>query len=87
VNSNLFGATLGGDVLSAHQRRSPLGAGKVDEILGYERYRAPRAPLPRGVGRRVDDNLPNDSPAGVVRIAAGDEKPCERLGHTDGFRI
>jgi hypothetical protein len=87
VESNLFGATLGGDVLRARQRRSPLGAGKVDEILGYERYRAPRASLPRGISRGVDDNLPNGSPTGVVRIAAGDKEPCERLGHPDGLRI
>jgi hypothetical protein len=68
-------------MLGACQRRPPTVAGKPDEILRYQRYRAPRAPLPRRVSRRIDDNLTHDSPTGMVRIATGDEKPGQRLRH------
>ena len=87
VNSDLLGAPLGGNVLSTRQRRAPSVTREADEILGDQRDRTPRAPLPRGVGRRVDDNLPDNSPPRVVRIATRDEKPCQGLGHPDGPRI
>jgi hypothetical protein len=87
VHSDLFGTTLGGDVLSARQWRAPTVAGQADEILGDQRYRAARAPLPRGVGRRVDDNLPDGPPTGVVGIATRNEKPRQSLGYPDGSRI
>jgi hypothetical protein len=81
VNGDLLGATLGGDMLGARQRRPPTLAGKPDEILRYQRYRAPRAPLPRRVRRRIDDDLTHDSPTRMVRIATRNEEPGQRLGH------
>jgi hypothetical protein len=84
VRSDLFRAPLCGDVLGAGQLRAPTVAGKGDEILGDHRYRASRALLPRRVGRRVDDNLTDDSPTGVVRVTTRNKKPRERVGHPVG---
>ncbi len=75
VNGDLLGAALGGDVLSARQWRPATVAGKPEEIFRHQRYRAPRAPLPWRVSRRIDDNLTHDSPTSVVRIAARNEEP------------
>jgi hypothetical protein len=83
VNGDLLGAALGGDMLGACQRRPTAIAGKPEEILRYERDRAPRAPLPRRVSRRIDDNLTHDSPTGMVRIATRDEEPGQRLGYPE----
>jgi hypothetical protein len=87
VNGNLLGSALGGDMLSACQRRPPTLASKPDEILRHQRYRAPRAPLPRRVRRRIDDNLTHDSPTGMVRIATRNEKSGQRLGHPHSFGL
>jgi hypothetical protein len=84
VRSDLFGAPLGGDVLGVGQLRPPTVAAKGDEILGDHRYRAPRALLPWRVGRRVDDNLTDDSPTSVVRVATRNKKPRECIGHPVG---
>jgi hypothetical protein len=84
VAGDLLNAALGGDMLGAHQRRPAMVAGQSDEILRYQRNRAPRAPLPRRVGGRFDDNLTHDSPASMVRIATRNQKPRQRLGHTLG---
>jgi hypothetical protein len=87
VNGDLFGAALGGDVLSAHQRRAPTVTRKADQVLGYQRHGAARALLPRCLGRRVDDDLPDDSPSRMVRIAACDQKARERLCHPESSRL
>jgi acetyl esterase len=81
VNGDLLGAALSGDMLGARQRRAPTVAGEPDEILRYERYRAPRALFPRRVSRRIDDDLTHDSPPSMVRIATRNQKPGQRLGH------
>ncbi len=81
MNGDLLSAALGGDMLGACQRGPATVAGKPQEILRYQRYRAPRAPLPRRVSRRIDDDLTHDSPTGMVRIAAHNEEPGERLGY------
>jgi hypothetical protein len=81
VTGDLFGATLSGHVLSARQLRSATVACEADQVLSYQRDRPPRAFLPRGVGRRVHNDLTHDSPARMVRIAARDKKSRERLGH------
>jgi hypothetical protein len=75
VSRDLLGATLRGDVLGACQRRPAAIACKPDEIFRHKRYRAPSAPLPRRVSRRIDDNLTNSSPTCMVRIATRNEKP------------
>lgn len=74
-------------MLGACQRRPATVAGKPEEIFGHQRYRAPRAPLPRRVSRRIDDNLTHDSPTRMVRIAARNEEPGQRLGypHSSGL--
>ena len=51
--------------------------GECDEILGDHRHRASRTLLPRRIGRRVDDNLTDDSPTSVMRVATRNEKPRE----------
>jgi hypothetical protein len=53
-------------VLGPGQRCAPAVAGEADEILGDQPYGSPRAFLPRRIGRRVDDNLSDDPPAGVM---------------------
>jgi hypothetical protein len=87
VDSDLFGAPLGGDVLGAGQLRPPTVACEGDEILGDHWHRASRALLPRRVGRRVDDNLTDDSPTSVMRVATRNKKPRERIGHSIGSRL
>jgi hypothetical protein len=82
MNRDLLGAALGGDMLGACQRRPATIFGKPEEILRHEWYRAPRAPLPRRVSRRIDDNLTHDSPTGMVRIAPRYEKPGQRIRYT-----
>ncbi len=83
VGGDLFSTALSGDVLRADQRRAATVAGETDEVLGDQGHRSPRTLLPWGVRSRVDDDLTHHSPSGVVRVAACDEKPCERLGHPD----
>jgi hypothetical protein len=84
VKSDLFGAPLGGDVLCVGQLRPPMVAGECDEVLGDHRYCASRTLLPGRIGRRVDDNLTDDSPTSVMRIATRNKKPRERVGHSMG---
>jgi hypothetical protein len=87
VGSDLLDPPPGGEVLSMSQLHPTRVACKRHEITGNDRYRAPRALLPRRIGGRVDDDLTDDSPAGVVRITARDEKPRERIRHALGSRI
>ena len=87
VDGDLFRASLGGDVLGVGQLRPPAVAAERDQILGDDRYRASRAFLPWRVGRRVDDDLTDDSPTGVMRIAPRDQKPRQRVGHALGFGL
>ena len=87
VNRDLLGAALGGDMLGAGQRRPARVIGKPEEILRDQRHRPPRAPLPRRVSRRIDDNLTHDSPTTMVRIATRNEEPGQRLSypHSSGL--
>ena len=87
MNSDLFGAPLGGDVLGVGQLRPPTVAGQCDEILGDHRYGASRTLLPRRIGCRVDDNLTDDSPTSVMRVATRNKKPRERVGDSIGSRL
>jgi hypothetical protein len=88
MNRDLLGAALGGNMLGACQRRPATVAGKPEEILRHERYGASRAPLPRRVSRRIDDNLTHDSPTSMVRIATRNQESRQRLGypHSSGLR-
>jgi hypothetical protein len=81
VNRDLLSAALSGDMLGAGQRRPATVAGKPEEIFRHKRYRAPSAPLPRRVSRRIDDNLTHNSPTSMVRIATRNEEPGQRLGY------
>ncbi len=87
MNGDLFGATLGSDMLSTRQLRAATVASKVDEILGYQRHRASRALFPGRVGRRIDHYLTDDAPTRVVGIATCNEKPGERLRHPQRSRF
>jgi hypothetical protein len=80
VAGDLLRAALGGDVLGAGERGAPALVGQVAQVLGDERDGAARAPLPRRVGGGVDDDLADDAPPGVARLAAADEEARERLG-------
>jgi len=82
VTSDLFGAPLSCDVLSARQLRTPTAAREADQVLGHQRDCPPRTLLPRRVRRRVDDDLTHDSPPCVVGIAARNEKPGECVRHS-----
>jgi len=85
VRGDLFCAALRGDVLGVRQLRSSAVAGQGHEILGHHRDGAPCALLPWRIRGRVDDDLAHHAPAGVVRIAACDEKPRQRVG--DALRL
>jgi hypothetical protein len=87
MNSDLFGTTLGSDMLSTRQLRPATVASKADEIRGYQRHRASRALLPGRVGRRIDHYLTDDAPTRVVGIATGNEKPGERFRHPQRSRL
>ena len=80
MHGDFLGAALGGDVLGTRQRSAPLAAGQGHQVVGDQPHGSPRAFLPGRIGRRVHDNLTHDPPAGVVGVAAGDEKPGQRLG-------
>ena len=81
MTGDLLGAALGGDVLGANQRRTPPFAGQTEQVIGDEWHCPPCAFLPWRIGRRVDDDLTDDPPARVVRVAAGHEKPRQSLGY------
>ena len=81
VTGDLFGATLSGHMLGARQLRSATVTRQADQVLSYQRHRPPRAFLPRGIGRRVHDDLTHDAPPRVVRIATRDQESRERLCH------
>ncbi len=81
VAGDLFGTTLSGHMLSAHQLRSATVAREIDQVLSHQRNRPPRAFLPWGVGRRVHNDLTHDSPARMVGITPCDKKSRERLCH------
>jgi hypothetical protein len=87
VNGDLLGTTLGGDMLGAREGRPARVTGEPDEIVRDQWYRAPRASLPGRVSRRIDDHLTHHSPTGMVRIATRHEKPGQRVGHPDSFRL
>ena len=87
VNRDLFGASLGSDVLSPRQLRAATVAREADQVLGHQRHGPPRAPFPRRIGRRVNDDLTHDPPARMMRIAARDKKARERLGNIDCSRL
>ena len=84
MNSDLFGAPLGGDVLGVGQLRPPTVAGERDQIFGDHRYCASRTLLPWRIGCRIDDNLTDDSPTSVMRVATRNKKPRERIGQSRG---
>jgi hypothetical protein len=87
VYGDLFGAPLRGDVLSARELRAATGAGQADEIVSDHWDGTARTFLPRRIRSRVDDDLANDPPTGVMRIAARNEKSCERLSHPYCVRL
>ncbi|HEX3802728.1 MAG TPA: hypothetical protein VHV75_07825 [Solirubrobacteraceae bacterium] len=80
MGGDLFGSALRSDVLGVRQLGPPGASSKGEEIVGDHRYRASRALLPWRVGGRIDDDLADYPPAGVMRIAACDKKPRERVG-------
>jgi hypothetical protein len=84
VNSDLFGAPLGGDVLGVGQLRPPTVAGERDQILGDHRYRTSRTLLPWRIGCGIDDNLTDDSPTSVMRVATRNKKARQRIGQSRG---
>jgi hypothetical protein len=87
VDGDLFGASLGGNVLRLGELGAPAVTTETDQILGDDRHRPSRALFPGRVGRRVDDNLPDDSPTGVMRVAPRDQEPRQRIGHALGFGL
>jgi hypothetical protein len=84
MGSDLLDPPLRGDVLGMSQLHPSGVACKRHEIAGNDRYRAPCAFLPRRVSSRVDDDLTDDPPTRVVRVAPRDEKPRQSIGHALG---
>jgi hypothetical protein len=74
-------------MLSPGQRRPAPLADQAEEVLRHRRDRPPGTPLPRGVRRGVDDDLADDAPAGVMGLAAGEQKAGECLGQDDCIRL
>jgi hypothetical protein len=87
VRGNLLGSALSGDVLCTRQLSPPGRSSERNQIVGDHRHSASRALLPRSIGSRINDHLADDPPAGVVRIATGDEKPREGLGDLLGVGL
>lgn len=81
---NLLGATLGGDVLHLHQLRAPTLAGEIQQVLRDQGHGPASASLPRRVRGRVDNDLTDYTPAGVVGVTTGDQEPRQGLSHADG---
>jgi hypothetical protein len=87
VNGDLLCAALGGDMLGARQRRPAMVTGEPDEVIRYQWYRAPRAPFPGRVSRRINDDLTYHSPTSMVRVTTRDEKPGQRVGHGHSLKL
>jgi hypothetical protein len=87
MGGDLFSSALRSDVLRLRQPGAPGGSSEGEEIVGDHRYRASRALLPWRVSGRIDDHLADDAPAGVMRIATRNEKPCERVGNPLGVGL
>ena len=87
MGGDLFGSPLSGDVLGVRQLGPPGGSSKGDEIVGDHRYSSSRTLLPRRVRGRIDDDLADDPPASVMRIATCDQKPRERVGDPLGLGV
>jgi hypothetical protein len=87
MDGDLFRTPLCSDVLRLDQQRPPAVATQADQILGDQRNCTPRALLPGCVGRRVDDDLTDDSPTSVMRVATRDQKPRQCVGHALGFGL
>jgi hypothetical protein len=87
MHGDLFDSAPCRDVLSARERSAPGDLSEADQVTGYQRHGTPGTFLPRRVGGRIDDDLTEDSPTRVVRIAARNKKPPERLCHSLRFRL
>jgi hypothetical protein len=74
-------------MLGPGERRAAAFADQAQEVLGDLGHRPPGAPLPRGVGGRVDDDLTDDPPTLVMGFAAGDEEVGKRLRDDDAPRL
>jgi hypothetical protein len=80
VRCDLLGSPLSRDVLYVRQLGPPGRSSQDDEIFGDQRDSASRTFLPWRVRGRIDNDLPDDSPPGVMRIATCDQEPGERVG-------
>lgn len=87
VGGDLFGSPLSGDVLGVTELRPSGGSSEGDEIVSDHRYSSSRAFLPRRVCGGLDDDLADDAPARVMRIATCDQKPCERVRDALGVGV
>jgi hypothetical protein len=87
VGRDLLGAALCGRVLDADEAGVPVLGRDPQEVLADGRDRAPGALLPRRVGRGVHDDLADDAPARVARLAARDEESRQRVGEDDAVRL
>jgi hypothetical protein len=87
VGRDLFGSPLRGDVLGMSQLGPSGGSGQGYQIVGDYRHGSPGAFLPWRVCGGIDDDLADNPPAGVMRVATCDQKPCERLRNALGVRV
>ena len=87
MTGDLLGTALRRDVLCRLELGATALTGKAQQVVGYDRHRATGTSLPRRIGSRVHHNLTDDSPAVVVRVAAGDEEARECLGNSGRSRL
>ena len=81
MRRDLFGASLGGDVLCLCELCTSAVTRKGDQVPGHHRHRSAGALLPGSVRGGVDHDLPHGTPAGMVGVAAGDQEARQGIGH------
>ena len=85
--SDLLGPAACRGVLDTDETGVPVFGGDPQQVLADGRDRAPRALLPRRVGRGIHDDLPDDAPARMPRLTARDEEPGQRIREDDTVRL
>ena len=85
--SDLLGPAPCRGVLDTDETGVPVLGGDPQQVLADGRDRAPRALLPRSVGRGIHDDLPYDAPARMPRLTARDEEPGQRIREDDTVRL
>lgn len=84
VRGDLLGSAPCSDVLGAGELVAAAVARHAQQVAGHKWYRSAGTFLPRRVSGGIHDDLANDSPALVVRVASRDEEAGECVGNAVG---